>query len=184
MAVKFLVVFIFFIFSFQSASPVYANPVDPPLINAVVSTLPMSKDVFFEKRSLFFWPLSEMFYNNPEDVVVRTIILEAVGEGYEGMVAVGEVIRNRAKFFQKDFKSVCLMPKQFSCWNDAGRAARFVEEHRDQYFLALAAWRESESTELTHGATDYHADYVHPYWANAYQVTAEIGRHIFYVRNQ
>ena len=116
--------------------------------------------------------------------MVQTIILEAAGEGYEGMVAVGEVIRNRAKFFQKDFKAVCLAPKQFSGWNDAERAACFLEEHRDHYFLALAAWRESEKTSLTNGATDYHADYVHPYWADAYQVTAEIGRHIFYVRNQ
>ena len=181
-AAKFFVVLALSFFLFQSVSPVYANPVDPPLINTTVSTIPISNNVFFEKRSLFFWPLSEMFYNNPEDVMVQTLILEAVGEGYEGMVAVGEVIRNRAKFFQKDFNSVCLMPKQFSGWNDAGRAACFLEEHRDHYFLALAAWRESENTALTNGATDYHADYVHPYWADAYQVTATIGKHIFYIR--
>ena len=109
--------------------------------------------------------------------------MEALGEGYEGMVAVGEVIHNRTRLFTKDAQSVCLMPKQFSCWNDGTHARDFLEKYREYYFIALMAWFESGQSDLTHGATDYHADRVHPYWADAYRVAARIGAHIFYVRN-
>ena len=34
--------------------------------------------------------------------------------------------------------------------------------------------------DITGGALWYHADYVHPRWANSKEVTAKVGRHIFY----
>ena len=127
-------------------------------------------------------PLTKDFGNEDEKVVAQTILMEALGEGFRGMVAVGEVIRNRTRLFMKDPEAVCLMPKQFSCWNDEARARAFLEKYRDYYFIALAAWFESQNSDLTDGATDYHANYVHPYWADAYRAVACLGKHIFYVR--
>ena len=34
--------------------------------------------------------------------------------------------------------------------------------------------------DITDGAMWYHADYVHPRWADYKEVTTKVGRHIFY----
>lgn len=53
------------------------------------------------------------------EVLALTLIGEARGEPIEGQVAVASVIRNRLHTADyKNFREVCLAPKQFSCWND------------------------------------------------------------------
>ena len=175
----FLVLFLFYTLSI---STVHAGIIDPTPLLTNAPKSPPEKLLLQGKTEDFFCPLFKNFYNDPNEVAVQTILLEALGEGYEGMVAVGEVIRHRSKFFLKDFTAVCRMPKQFSCWNDEKKSREFLEKYRDYYFVALTAWRDSEKTTLTGGATDYHADSIRPYWADAYSVAAHIGRHIFYVR--
>jgi hypothetical protein len=55
-------------------------------------------------------------------VLAQTIWGEARQEGTKGMIAVGNVIKNRAeankKMFGQGIKGVALKPKQFSCWNE------------------------------------------------------------------
>jgi hypothetical protein len=54
-----------------------------------------------------------------------TIYGEAAGEPIEGQVAVGCVIRNRAKrpgWWGKSLRTVCLAPHQFSCWHEGDTA--------------------------------------------------------------
>lgn len=116
-------------------------------------------------------------------VVLQTIILESVGDGFESMVAVGEVIRNRADAFQKSYKEVCLTPHQFSGWNDRRRAGEFLEEHSEYLETAYRAWLASAKGHLTKGATDYHTLSIYPDWAAAYRTVAVVGSHIFYCRN-
>ena len=36
------------------------------------------------------------------------------------------------------------------------------------------------SIDITEGATHYHADYVHPYWADEMTTTVKLGSHIYY----
>ena len=60
---------------------------------------------------------------NPDlNVLAQTIWGEARQEGTKGMIAVGNVIKNRAeankKMFGQGIKGVALKPKQFSCWNE------------------------------------------------------------------
>jgi N-acetylmuramoyl-L-alanine amidase len=60
---------------------------------------------------------------NPDlDTLAQTIWGEARQEGTKGMIAVGNVIKNRAaankKMFGQGIKGVALKPKQFSCWNE------------------------------------------------------------------
>jgi spore germination cell wall hydrolase CwlJ-like protein len=59
---------------------------------------------------------------NPDlNVLAQTIWGEARQEGTKGMIAVGNVIKNRAeankKMFGQGIRGVALKPKQFSCWN-------------------------------------------------------------------
>ena len=37
-----------------------------------------------------------------------------------------------------------------------------------------------KSIDITEGATHYHADYVHPYWADEMTTTIKLGSHIYY----
>ena len=164
------------------SSSASAGVVDPTFFPRNASEVPHESAASSENTAHFLCPLTKTFYNDQDKTAAETILLESLGEGYKGMVAVGEVIRNREKLFSKDADAVCRMPKQFSCWNDPKRAEEFLKRNRLYYFVALLAWKHSKKTSLTSGATDYHADSVRPYWADAYRVAARIGRHIFYVR--
>lgn len=114
------------------------------------------------------------------DIAIATMVLEAAGEGFDGMVAVAEVIRNRAAEARENYGEVCLAPYQFSCWNDAARAREFLAKHRDVFETAFRAWLASAGSNLTRGATFYHADYVSPSWATGFTRSARVGRHLFY----
>jgi len=37
-----------------------------------------------------------------------------------------------------------------------------------------------DSIDIIEGATHYHADYVHPYWADHMEITVKLGSHIYY----
>jgi spore germination cell wall hydrolase CwlJ-like protein len=123
------------------------------------------------------------------DVMARTIFGESRGEPFVGQVAVGHVIYNRAlapSWWGDDIKSVCLKPKQFSCWNedDPNRDMCMTATLRDPRFqkayAAACMVVSREWVDVTHGATHYHADYVHPSWAEDLSMTTKIGSHLFY----
>ena len=93
------------------------------------------------------------------------------------MATVREVIANRAK--NKTEISVCLAPKQFSCWNKVSteRGIEIAKRH--------PKWRDAltlvkNKSNYTNGATHYHAEKVSPNWAKKLVRTAKIGHHIFY----
>jgi len=112
------------------------------------------------------------------EIVAATLILEAGGESdARAMAAVREVIANRAK--NKTEISVCLDPKQFSCWNKVSteRGIEIAKRH--------PKWREAltlvkSKSNYTNGATHYHAEKVSPSWAKKLTYTTKIGNHIFY----
>lgn len=52
-------------------------------------------------------------------IAALTIVHEAGNQGPEGLVAVGNIIKNRlsdSKRFGGSIREICLAPKQFSCW--------------------------------------------------------------------
>lgn len=59
------------------------------------------------------------------DVLALTIWGEARNQSLAGMAAVAAVIRNRLQSGQwgRSYESVCLAPKQFSCWTPIGGKA-------------------------------------------------------------
>ena len=117
-----------------------------------------------------------------EDTIpIQTLILEAQGEGFEGMRAVGEVIRNRANKAHSTFEGVCLAPRQFSCWNDRGEALKRLKRVSQGTFnLAKRAWDASATSLETQGSRHYHTKAVSPYWAKGKRPTVIIGQHVFY----
>lgn len=134
---------------------------------------------------------SKLFAQPPHQEVVAAVIwAEARGEGFDGMTAVAEVIRNRTttwKWGATPFE-VVTHPKQFSCLNSLGTTklvakakSSFAGDQRAwKYCLALARRIEkgNQNSNLTKGATHYCFSYAR--WEQSMEFCAKIGRHTFY----
>lgn len=133
------------------------------------------------------------------EVLFLTIVGEARGEPVEGQIAVGNVIMNRAKASKKDVKSICMAPKQFSCWNmdDPNRAmlenlvkeilkGRYDFEPYKQIQWIAGGLLEKKLKDNTKGVLNYMTTALfhsggRPSWAKIPKSdTAEIGRHTFF----
>lgn len=133
-------------------------------------------------------------------VLALTLHHEASGEGRQGMLAVGCVIRNRAAWGQwgPTMRDVCLAHKQFSCWRPAGGTTNYgrLVMHADALRrgqrppVLLAAFDCAASViegaeDSTGGADHYWAPRAMvppgrvPAWAMGVTPTATIGGHVF-----
>ena len=139
-----------------------------------------------------------------ERIVALTLLGEARGEGVDGMYAVGCVVQQRAIDRKKRPATVCLQPKQFSCWNGVGireaerkwfkvgdKATLYARELAREIVAGKALEREKSVGLANH----FHAKWVIkeneegekekvlmelPYWAKDQNATKTIGNHIFY----
>jgi N-acetylmuramoyl-L-alanine amidase len=125
------------------------------------------------------------------EVLATCMVLEAGGEGQDGMQAVLNVILNRA-----DGNLTRMMPETvkygaFSCMSSIWRVEEpdyspLIRRAMNQpavYEEALklvAIMEQGLLTDNTGGATHYHADYVTPYWAASLRYITTIGSHLFY----
>lgn len=123
------------------------------------------------------------------DVMARTIFGEARGESFDGQIAVGWVIKNRAMkpgWWGHTITEVCRKPFQFSCWNssDPNNTVILRASLTDLTFIraygAAALVMTEDLLDITNGATHYYALYsATPPWASAMVETARIGQHRF-----
>ena len=138
-----------------------------------------------------------------ERIVALTLLGEARGEGLDGMLAVGMVVQQRSIERKKRPATICLQPKQFSCWNGMGirQAERkwFTEDKNATAYARELARRIVKGEELDRSkvgfANHFHAiewEYIEnedgekekvlklPYWAKDQNATKTVGNHIFY----
>lgn len=140
---------------------------------------------------------SKAFYNEIAiDTLARTLWGEARGEGSSGMQAVAQVILNRlaiskelgSYWWGNDVVQICQKPFQFSCWNkDDPNRAKLIQLSADDdiYFvtamrIARRALAATLGTDVTEGATHYHAAGISPYWVKDNKASSVLGKHIFY----
>ena len=124
--------------------------------------------------------------------LAEAVYFEARGEGSHGQRAVAEVILNR-RASQSFPDTVCavvhqgynpanpqLHKCQFSYYCD-GLPERFGDRDRLARIRAMA-WNmlRGMKSNLTMGATYYHADYVSPAWTRKLLRVARVDQHIFY----
>lgn len=132
------------------------------------------------------------------DTLARTIWGEARGETFQGKVAVGWTIINRAKrggWWGENITEVCLKPRQYSCWNldDPNRRKLLAVTPDDPVFAeclgiaALLVARANGRTGLpadfldpTVNSTHYCVSTLSPYWAQGKSPVAKIGAHSFF----
>jgi spore germination cell wall hydrolase CwlJ-like protein len=95
-----------------------------------------------------------------EEMEIRCIIGEAADQGFEGMTAVGEAIRNRV------YGCKSKMPDTQPEW---------------VWVKAREAWEKSKHSNLVNGATHWESiDFPAPWWADDMIETVKIRKHIFY----
>lgn len=130
--------------------------------------------------------------------LARNIYFEARGESEEGQQAVALVTVNRV--LDENYPdTVCEVvyqsqrtrhgtPIRNRCqfsWFCDGMVDRIRDDESYQNSLRIARdVLENRIDDFTHGAVNYHANYVQPSWSSGGGVyeTAEIGQHIFYAR--
>jgi len=132
----------------------------------------------------------------PDLFAVSTIIAEAGNQPLNGMIAVAEVIRERARRRYNSDGSIIgtlLHPYQFSCWNHDLNSRRLMIRSinslallnpipQPNVKLAVEAWAKSKTTNLTNKAVLYHTQWISPNWTKNLKVikTVQIGDHLFY----
>ena len=107
---------------------------------------------------------------------------EAQDQGIEGMIAVGETIRNRAERRGTIPAIEALRPHQYAFWMRPRDEQAQLLQDEAVYIKAKLAWYASEVSDLTHGATHYENlhDFKRPKWARGMVKTAVIGEHTFW----
>lgn len=119
-----------------------------------------------------------------EQVVAAIIMGEARGEGIEGMIAVGEVIWERAKIKRTVPRKIATEPKQFSCLNGTSIDSLIKKYSKHKEWAQAITVAEAVYNHpwklpgLTKGATHYNVNV--PYWARGKRPSAVIGNHIFW----
>lgn len=123
------------------------------------------------------------------DILIRTALGEARGEGVEGMADVIQTIFNRARSgeYPSDPAAVALQDRQYSTWNkgEGGNNPQQFEPTDPIYQQAAQALEmvmSGSRPDFTGGALNYHTPAINPYWADSVNQYGTIERngHVFY----
>ena len=110
--------------------------------------------------------------------MVDNLYHEARGEGMLGLAAVASVVMNRAMATGKDVCDVVYKYKQFS-WTQKPKPIA-SKDNLHNIFVVAGKALSGQLTDVTQGATHYHATHVKPKWAKAMRKVVIINNHIFY----
>lgn len=140
----------------------------------------------------FCVPAESLLSGYDREIVATCMVLEAGGEGPEGMQAVLNVIFNRAGGYLQRVVPETVRYGAFSCmssiWRkespDYSQLIRRAENQSGAYQQAMQLITLMEDGFLrdnTGGATHYHAASISPYWVSGMRYLTTIGNHIFYI---
>lgn len=133
--------------------------------------------------------MTDPYTLNPDDVLARTLVGEARGEGDLGMEDVACTIMNRVArpcWWGHTVKEVCLFPKQYSCWNEGDPNREVIlalDDTKSIYVEALTIARRAIAGELqdrTQGATHYQRIGTNASWSRGLTPCFIEGHHEFY----
>lgn len=129
------------------------------------------------------------FYSlETEEVLARTLIGEASGEGDPGMEDVACTVINRARkpcWWGHSVKEVCLFPEQYSCWNQGPDRDRMlaVPTNAPLYLEAFDIASRAIAGQLvdrTHTSTHYKRIGTFAKWAIGHTPVFTEGHHEFF----
>lgn len=110
--------------------------------------------------------------------VAFNVYFESRGEPFQGQIAVAEVTLRRAELSGRAVCSEVFEDKQFS-WTEKQRPM-VMNPKAWQIAVQAAQTALLGSTNVSNGATHFHARYVSPKWRLALCHAITIGKHVFY----
>jgi len=142
--------------------------------------------------------ISAKEYTSPTLCLAQNIYFEAANQPLAGRMAVAQVVMNRVadKRFPDSVCGVVYQARMFTNWK--GRVVPRRHQCQFSWFcdgksdtiLGSKTWTNAinlaghvildNPTDITEGSLYYHADWVHPYWADQLQRVLQIKNHIFY----
>ncbi len=145
-----------------------------------------SEKHFFSKKALDSLRMPKM--NRELKCLSEALYFEARGEQIEGQIAVADVIINRKN--SKRFPStICGVVsegahKKHACqfsYNCDGKLELIYDKKTYRRIVKLSSMiLNGAFSDVTSGATFFHASEVSPSWSRKFKKTRKIGRHIFY----
>ena len=145
-----------------------------------------SEKQFFSKKALDSLRMPKM--NREMKCLSEALYFEARGEQIEGQIAVADVIINR-KNSSRFPSSICGVisegsHKKHACqfsYNCDGKLELIYDKKTYSRIVKLSSMiLNGAFSDVTNGATFFHASEVSPSWSKKFQKTRKIGRHIFY----
>ena len=135
-------------------------------------------------------------YSTEKKCLAEAIYYEARSESFEGKLAVANVILER--LYRNDFPdTICKVVHAGVYWKGHivkhkcafsyycdGKPEHMldIKAKSDAYNIARLALNGVQLNNTT-GSTHYHAEYVHPKWADEFYFIAKIGKHLFYIKD-
>ena len=145
-----------------------------------------SEKQFFSKRALDSLRMPKV--NREMKCLSEALYFEARGEQIEGQIAVADVIINR-KNSNRFPGTICRVVSegshrknacQFS-YNCDGKLELIYDKKTYRRIVKLSSMiLNGAFSDVTNGATFFHASEVSPSWSKKFKKTRKIGRHIFY----
>ena len=145
-----------------------------------------SEKQFFSKKALDSLRMPKM--NREMKCLSEALYFEARGEQIEGQIAVADVIINR-KNSNRFPSTICGVVsegshKKHACqfsYNCDGKLELIYDKKTYSRIAKLSSLiLNGAFSDVTNGATFFHASEVSPSWSKKFQKTRKIGRHIFY----
>lgn len=169
----------------------YQTKKDDPSAAPVVTKVPTIEDSITAM-------MASPQYASEVDCLAMNAYYEARNQNVRGQMAVANVVMNRSEEVGKTACEVIHTGCQFS-WvcSDVPRIPKDdkdylkIKDRMKVFYVnrmvdAVIDTMNEESiplSDVTHGATYYHADYVNPRWSHQFALTAKIGDQIFYKDN-
>ena len=145
-----------------------------------------SEKQFFSKKALDSLRMPKM--NREMKCLSEALYFEARGEQIEGQIAVADVIINR-KNHKRFPNTICGVVsegshKRHACqfsYNCDGKLELIYDKKTYRRIVKLSSMiLNGAFSDVTNGATFFHASEVSPSWSKKFKKTRKIGRHIFY----
>jgi N-acetylmuramoyl-L-alanine amidase len=123
-----------------------------------------------------------------QEIVAKTILAEARGEGRAGMYSVACCLKIRAERRNRSLTRVCLQPYQFSCWNvgdpNRNKMDSFLKLPQAKYAILLAKNMGKLNTKFIGRADHYMTVKLWKTnrikWARGEKPVAFAGNHVFF----
>tara|TARA_R100000995_G_scaffold81520_2_gene54408 strand:- start:352 stop:789 length:438 start_codon:yes stop_codon:yes gene_type:complete len=139
------------------------------LLETATALTCMSYAIYFEARSestVAQLAVAQVVMNRVNDYRFPNTVCEVVTDGLRYSWDSSKIVRDKCAFsFYCDGKPEHIADKQAYGWAES---------------IAWVVINEQITIDVTDGSTHYHANYVQPYWANAFTNTVCIDTHCFY----